>query len=325
MKKKILLTGDRPTSNSYTIGQYPGTLKARIEEQNNYECLIFSADYHSLTTHFKDPSSFRKNAVELVKEQISVGVDPEKVNFYRQSKVVETFRLHVIFSMLITMPELQRQPALKEKIAQGHTLTYGLMGYPVLMASDILIMNSDVVPVAKDQEAHVEIAAYFAKKFNSLYGDVFKLPKKRIGPILIGLDGKGKSGKSTGGIFFNDTTQDVKKKVMSMYTDPNRIKATDPGKVEGNPVFIYHDFFNDDLDEVKDLKERYVKGKVGDVEVKEKLFKALERFLEPVRSKREQLDKLGDDYVIDLFEKGEEKVNKIAEKTITEVSKAMGI
>ena len=325
MKKKTLLTGDRPTSNSYTIGQYPGTLKARIEAQDDYECLIFSADYHSLTTHFKNPSSFRKNAIELVKEQISLGIDPEKVNFYRQSKVVETFRLHVILSMLITMPELQRQPALKEKIAQGHTLTYGLMGYPVLMASDILIMNSDVVPVAKDQEAHVEIAAYFAKKFNSLYGNVLKPPKKLIGPILIGLDGKGKSGKSTGGIFFNDSTQDVKKKVMSMYTDPNRIKATDPGKVEGNPVFIYHDFFNDDLDEVKDLKERYVKGKVGDVEVKEKLFNALERFLEPVRSKKVELDKLGDDYVMDLFEKGEKKVNKIAEKTISDVSKAMGI
>ncbi len=325
MKKKILLTGDRPSSNSYTIGQYPGTLKARIEAQNEYECLIFSADYHSLTTHFNNPSSFKKNAIELVREQISLGVDPKKVNFYRQSRVPETFRLHVILSMLINMPELQRQPALKEKIAQGNTLTYGLMGYPVLMASDILIMNSDVVPVAKDQEAHVEIAAYFANRFNSLYGDVFKVPKKLIGPVLISLDGKGKSGKSTGGIFFNDSTEDVKRKVMSMYTDPNRIRATDPGKVEGNPVFVYHDFFNDNLDEVKDLKERYVKGKVGDVEVKEKLFNALERFLEPVRAKKADLDKLGDDYVLELFEKGEKKVNKIAQKTIADVLKAMGI
>ncbi len=323
--KKILLTGDRPSSDSYTIGVYPGTLKARIESQKDYDCLIFSADYHCLTTHFKEPSVLAKNALELVKEQISVGIDPEKVTFYRQSKVVETFRLHVLLSMLIKMPELERQPTLKEKISQGHVMTYGLVGYPVLMASDILIMKSDVVPVAKDQEAHVEIACDFANKFNSLYGEVLKVPKKLIGPVLIGLDGKGKSGKSTGGIFFNDSTENVKKKVMSMYTDPNRIKATDPGKVEGNPVFIYHDFFNDNLDEVKDLKERYTKGKVGDVEVKEKLFYAIERFLEPARIKKAELDKLGDEYVLDLFERGEKKVNKIAEDTITEVTKAMGI
>jgi tryptophanyl-tRNA synthetase len=323
--KKIMLSGDRPTANSYTIGQYPGTLKARLEAQEEYDCLLFSADYHSLTTHFKNPSEFRKNAIELVKEQISIGIDPEKVTFYRQSRVVETFRLHTILSMLITMPELQRQPALKEKINQGNIMTYGIVGYPVLMASDILIMKSDVVPVAKDQEAHIEIANYFANRFNSLYGNVLKAPKKLIGPILIGLDGKGKSGKSTGGIFFNDSTQDVKKKVMSMYTDPNRIKATDPGKVEGNPVFIYHDAFNENLDEVKELKERYKKGEVGDVEVKEKLFVAIEKFLEPVRVKKAELDKLGEDYVISLFEEGEKKVNKIAEQTMSEVSKAMGI
>lgn len=325
MKKKIMLSGDRPTGNSYTIGQYSGTLKARLEGQDNYDCFIFSADYHSLTTHFKDPSIFRKNAIELVKEQISIGLDPKKVVFYRQSKVVETFRLHVILSMLITMPELQRQPALKEKIALGNVMTYGIVGYPVLMASDILIMKSDVVPVAKDQEAHVEIATYFANKFNSLYGNVLKVPKKLIGPVLVSLDGKGKSGKSTGGIFFNDSTEVVKKKVMSMYTDPNRIKATDPGKVEGNPVFVYHDCFNDDVAEVKDLKERYVKGKVGDVEVKEKLFNALEKFLQPVREKKSKLDKLGDDYILDIFEKNEKKVNKVAEETISEVVKAMGL
>ena len=260
MKKKVLLTGDRPSSDSYTIGVYPGTLKARIESQDEYDCFIFSADYHCLTTHFQNTSEISKNAIELVKEQISVGVDPEKVTFYRQSRVVETFRLHVLLSMIVKMPELERQPTLKEKIAKGHTMTYGLVGYPVLMASDILIMKSDVVPVAKDQEAHVEIAGDLANKFNALYGDVLKVPKKLIGPVLVSLDGKSKSGKSTGGIFFNDSSEDIKKKVMSMYTDPNRIKATDPGKVEGNPVFIYHDFFNDNLDEVQDLKNRYTKG-----------------------------------------------------------------
>ncbi len=325
MKKKILLTGDRPTANFYTIGHYNGTLKARIEGQDKYDCLIFSADYHALTTHFKDTGEFKRNLLDLIKGQISVGVNPEKVTFYRQSRVLETFRLHVLLSMLTPMPELQRQPALKEKIAEGRALTYGLMGYPVLMASDILIMKSDVVPVAKDQEAHVEIAKYLANRFNSLYGNVLKEPKKLIGPVLVGLDGQGKSGKSTGGIFFTDSTQDVKKKVMSMYTDPNRIKATDPGEVDGNPVFIYHGYFNDNLDEVKDLEERYKKGSVGDVEVKEKLFYAIEKFLEPVRERRVEVDKLGDDYILDILAKGEKRVNKIAEETLSEVTKAMGL
>lgn len=325
MNGKRMLTGDRPSSDSYTIGAYAGTLKSRLEGQEKYDCFIFSADYHCLTTHFKDPSGLAKNAIELVKAQISVGVDPDKVNFYRQSRVVETFRLLVLLSMLIKMPELERQPTLKERINQGHSMTLGLVSYPVLMASDILIMKSDVVPVGKDQEAHVEIACDLARKFNSVYGDVLKVPEKLIGPVLIGLDGKGKSGKSTGGIFLNDATEDVKRKIMSMYTDPNRIKSTDPGKVEGNPVFVYHDSFNENIQEVKDLKERYVKGTVGDVEVKEKLFVAVENFLAPIRQRRLEVEKLGDDYILGLFEKGEKKVNKVAEKTMQEVSEAMGL
>jgi tryptophanyl-tRNA synthetase len=324
MGKKIMLTGDRPTASSYTIGIQVGSLKARLEGQEKYDCFIFSADYHSLTTHFKNPSIFAKNAIELIKTQISAGIDPEKVTFYRQSRISETFRLHVILSMLVPMPELQRQPALKEKIASGNLMTYGIVGYPVLMASDILIMKSDIVPVGKDQEAHVEIAGYFANKFNKLYGKVLKVPEKLIGDVLVGLDGSGKSGKSTGGIFFNDRPEDVKKKVMSMYTDPNRIKATDPGKVEGNPVFLYHDAFNDNVAEVADLKERYVKGTVGDVEVKEKLVDAIERFLNPIREKKAELDKLGDDYILDILKTGEVKANKVAEKTIFEIMAAMG-
>ncbi len=325
MGKEILLTGDRPTGNSYVIGAYIGSLKARLEGQDKYDCLIFSADYHSLTTHFKNTADINRNILDLIRTQISFGIDPEKVTFYRQSRVVETFRLHVLLSMLTPMAELQRQPALKEKIAEGRAMTFGLVGYPVLMASDILIMKSDVVPVGKDQEAHVEMARYLASKFNSLYGNVLKEPKKIIGEVLIGLDGKGKSGKSTGGIFFNDSTEDVKKKVMSMYTDPNRIKATDPGKVEGNPVFIYHEHFNRNLDEVKDLKERYRKGTVGDIEVKEKLFNAIEIFLAPIREKRLEIDKLGDKYILDILESGEKRAIKVAEKTMLEVVSAMGL
>lgn len=324
--KERLLTGDRATGNSYVIGAYIGTLKNRFENQEKYDCFIFSADYHSLTTHYKDTKDIRSNAFDLVKTQISLGIDPNKVTFYRQSRIDDTFRLHVILSMLISMPELQRQPALKEKVALGNIMTYGLVGYPVLMASDILVVKSDIVPVAKDQEAHVELACDLANAFNSTYGkNVLKVPKKLIGDVVVGLDGKGKSGKSTGGVFFNDSTEEVKKKVMSMFTDPNRIHPTDPGRVDGNPVFIYHDYFNPDLEEVKDLKERYKKGTVGDVEVKQKLFVAIENFLQPVREKRMEIDKLGDEYILDIFETGEKKVREITKQTIEEVMDVMKI
>ena len=324
MAQKLLLTGDRASGDSYVIGAYIGTLKSRIECQDEYECFIFSADYHTLTTDMDNTDKVRKNALELIKTQISIGVDPKKVVFYRQSRIVETFRLHTLLSMLITMPELERQPTLKEKILQGKKMTYGLVGYPVLMASDILIMGADIVPVAKDQEAHLEIAKYLAEKFNSTFSNVLNVPEKMINPVLIGLDGQGKSGKSTGGIFFNDSSEDVKKKVKSMYTDPNRIKVTDPGTVEGNPVFIYHDYFNADVDEVNDLKERYEKGQVGDVEVKEKLYLSIERFLEPIREKKVEVDKLGDDYILDLLQSGEKRANEVAEQTMKEVDKVMG-
>jgi len=222
------------------------------------------------------------------------------------------------------MPELERQPMLKEKLALGHKLTFGLMGYPVLMASDILIINSDLVPVAKDNEAHIEIAKDLARRFNSTYGKVFNIPEGIIGEVVIGLDGQGKSGKSTGGIYFTDDSDTVRKKIMGMYTDPNRIHSTDPGKVEGNPVFIYHDYFNKNLDEVNDLKDRYRKGKVGDVEVKEKLFVAVEEFLNPIREKREDIEKQGDSYILDVLKTGEKRAQKIAAEIETKVMEAMG-
>ena len=226
--------------------------------------------------------------------------------------------------MLTKMPELERQPMLKEKLALGHKLTFGLMGYPVLMASDILIMNADLVPVAKDNEAHVEIAKVLARRFNSTYGKVFRIPEGIIGEVVVGLDGQGKSGKSTGGIYFTDDNDTVRKKIMGMYTDPNRIHSTDPGKVEGNPVFIYHDYFNKNLDEVNDLKDRYKKGKVGDVEVKEKLFIAVEEFLSPIRERRKDIEKQGDSYILDVLETGEKRAQKIAAEIETKVMEAMG-
>ncbi|HQG57382.1 MAG TPA: tryptophan--tRNA ligase [Candidatus Dojkabacteria bacterium] len=326
-KLKRLMTGDRPTHNTYSIAHYIGSLKSRIINQDKYDTFVFIADYHALTTHADKTSLISSNTVGMIRTMLSLGLDPKKVVLYRQSRIVETFRLHTILSMLTAMPELERQPMLKEKIASGYKLTYGLMGYPVLMASDILIMDADLVPVGKDNEAHIEITKDLARRFNSMYGhgeDVLVVPEGEIGEIVIGLDGQGKAGKSTGGIFFDDSTEEVKKKVMSMYTDPTRLKATDPGHVDGNPVFIYHDLFNTNTDEVKDLKDRYVKGTVGDVEVKQKLLSAIEQFMEPIRQKRSEIDKnMTDDDIFDLLRQGEEIANNSAEKTINRVMKAM--
>jgi len=323
-EKKRLLTGDRATGATFPIAAYIGTLKNRIERQDEYESFIFIADYHALTTHSENVSQIKENTLGLLKTYLSLGLKPESVTFYRQSRIPQIFRLHVILSMLTKMPELERQPMLKEKLALGYKLTYGLMGYPVLMASDILIMNSDLVPVGKDNEAHVEMAKDLALKFNSIYGNVFNIPKGLIGDIVVGLDGQGKSGKSTGGIHFTDDTETVRKKIMSMYTDPGRIHPNDPGKVEGNPVFIYHDYFNPNIEEVRILKERYQKGTVGDVEVKTKLFDAIEAFLIPIRNKRAEVENLGDDYLIEILERGEEKAREVATVTEEKVLAAMG-
>ncbi|KKP92740.1 MAG: Tryptophan-tRNA ligase [candidate division WS6 bacterium GW2011_GWC1_36_11] len=322
--KERLLTGDRATGSTFPIAAYVGTLKNRIERQEDYDTFIFIADYHALTTHFDNVSQIKENSLGLMKTYLSLGLDPEYVTFYRQSRIPQIYRLHVILSMLTKMPELERQPMLKEKLGLGYKLTYGLMGYPILMASDILIMNSDLVPVGKDNEANVEIASDLAIRFNSIYGKVFNIPKGLIGDVVVGLDGQGKSGKSTGGIYFTDDTATVKKKIMSMYTDPNRIHPNDPGKVEGNPVFIYHDYFNTNLEEVADLKERYQKGTVGDVEVKTKLFEAIEEFLKPIRAKRAEIDAKGDQFIIDILEKGEKNAQKVASETEAKILSAMG-
>lgn len=322
--RKRLLTGDRATGETFPIAAYVGTLKNRLDRQYEYDSFIFIADYHALTTHYDNVSEIKKNILGIMKTYLSIGLDPDTVTFYRQSRIPEIFRLHTILSMLVKMPDLERQPMLKEKLTLGYKLTYGLMGYPVLMASDILIMNSDLIPVGKDNEANVEIAHDLAMAFNSLYGKVFHLPQGLIGDIVIGLDGQGKSGKSTGGIYFTDDTDTVKKKIMSMYTDPNRIHATDPGKVEGNPVFIYHDYFNTNKAEVEEMKELYRKGSISDVEVKTKLFNAVEEFLKPIRAKRAEIDSKGDDYIYGILESGEKRARKIASETETKVLEAMG-
>ena len=294
-RKKVILTGDRPTGHMH-LGHYVGSLANRVKLQDEYDCYFIIADMHVLTTRPEKEhvSAIRTNIHEMVLDYLAIGIDPHKSTIFVQSAIKETAELNLIFEMLVTLPRLERLPSIKDmaRAAELDVLPFGLVGYPVLQAADILLPRADLVPVGKDNEAHVEISREIARRFNRLYSDVFPEPDVMIGdvPTLIGTDGQAKMSKSLdNAIFLADDEKIVNQRVFSMYTDPNRIRADIPGTVEGNPVFIYHDAFNPDSDEVNDLKERYRQGKVGDVEVKKKLAHAINNFLAPIRQKRAEL------------------------------------
>ncbi|MCZ2122721.1 MAG: tryptophan--tRNA ligase [Anaerolineales bacterium] len=290
--KPRLLTGDRPTGRLH-LGHYVGSLANRVRLQNQYESFFIIADLHTLTTkpepnYIKEIPTFIK---ETVLDYLAVGIDPEVSTIFVQSAIPETYQLNLLFEMLVTVPRLERIPSLKDmaRDANMETMPFGLLGYPVLQAVDILLPRAQVVPVGRDNQSHVELAREMARRFNNLYGEVFPEPDSIIGdvPLLVGTDGQSKMSKSlNNAIYLSDDAKTVEEKVKNMYTDPKRLKATDPGTVEGNPVFVYHDVFNPSKAEVDDLKERYRAGKVGDVEVKTKLAKAINDFLEPIREKR---------------------------------------
>ena len=290
--KPRLLTGDRPTGRLH-LGHYAGSLENRVRLQHQYESFFIIADLHTLTTkpepqYIKEIPTYIK---ETVLDYLAAGIDPDASTIFVQSAIPETYQLNLLFEMLVTVPRLERMPTLKDMARDANidSMPFGLLGYPVLQAVDILLPRAHVVPVGRDNQSHVELARETARRFNNLYGETFPEPEPIIGdvPLLIGTDGQSKMSKSVGNaIYLSDDADTVRQKVMNMYTDPNRLRATDPGTVEGNPVFIYHDAFNPSRAEVDDLKERYRAGKVGDVEVKQKLTIAINNFLEPIREKR---------------------------------------
>jgi tryptophanyl-tRNA synthetase len=328
--KKRILTGDRPTGKMH-LGHYVGTLVNRVRLQDEYECFFIVADLHTLTTKPQKNSieQIKENLREMVLDYLAVGIDPGKSVIYLQSAVHEVYELNLFLEMLVNVPRLSRMPSLKDmaKTAHLNEMPFGLLGYPVLQAADILLPRAHLVPVGKDNEAHVEITREIARRFNSYYGEVFPIPDVMVGavPILIGTDGNAKMSKSLNNtVFLSDDRKTVEKKVFGMYTDPKRISADIPGRVEGNPVFIYHEAFNTDQAEVDELKERYKKGRVGDVEVKQRLAMALNRFLDPIRERREQFKgKKG--YVEEVIYNGTLRMREEAKETLTLVKKAMGI
>lgn len=252
--KKVILTGDRPTGKMH-LGHYVGSLVNRVKLQDEYNCFFIIADIHVLTTRPEKEHvmEMRDNIHEMVLDYLSVGIDPQKSTIFIQSAVRETAELNLLFEMLVTLPRLERLPSIKDmaNAANLDVLPFGLVGYPVLQAADILLPRANLVPVGKDNEAHVEISREIARRFNRLYDEVFPEPDVMIGdvPTLVGTDGQAKMSKSLGNaIFLSDDEKTVQQKVASMYTDPNRIRADIPGKVEGNPVFVYHDAFNPNVD-----------------------------------------------------------------------------
>ncbi|HEX2988381.1 MAG TPA: tryptophan--tRNA ligase [Chloroflexota bacterium] len=327
-RKGRILTGDRPTGKLH-LGHYVGTLRNRVRLQDEYECFFLIADYHVLTTRLQDLKEIEENIRDVLLDNLSAGIDPERSTIFLQSLVPQIPELHLLFSMLTSVPRLQRVPTLKEQMRdlKLETASYGLLGYPVLQASDILVVKGDLVPVGKDQTSHIELTREIARRFNELFGPVFPEAQALIGdvPTLVGIDGTAKMSKSLGNaIYLSDDAKTVEKKVMTMYTDPTRIHATDPGHVAGNPVFIYHDVFNPNKDEVNDLKKRYRAGKVGDVEVKKKLAKALNEFLEPIRERRAYYEQ--NPHLLDeIIQSGSEKVRAVAAETIRQAREAMGI
>jgi len=329
MSKKRILTGDRTTGKLH-LGHFIGSHRHRLAFQNDYECVFLLADLHMLTTKSEksDIEQSAANARTIVMDHLAIGIDPTKVTFCLQSAIHETYELQLLISSLVTVERLQQLPTIKDMAnsAGFEQIPYALQGYPVLQAADILLPRADLVPVGKDNESHVEITRQIARRFNNAYGEVFPIPEAYVvGGTLVGTDGQAKMSKSLGNtIMLSDDAQTVRRQVMGMYTDPNRVRADVPGTVEGNPVFIYHEYFNPNQAEVEDLKQRYREGRVGDVEVKEKLVVALENFLEPTRERRAHYE-AQTGYVDELIYEGTLRAREEAKRTMQAVKKAMGL
>lgn len=331
-EQKRILTGDRPTGKLH-LGHYIGTLKNRVKMQDEYETFILVADVQALTDNYDEPEKIRENILETTIDNLAAGLDPNKVTFFLQSMVPSIAELTVFFMNMVSLEEVLRNPTVKDEVKQKQTKfqgnpPFGFIAYPVSQAADILITRANVVPVGDDQAPMIEITNKIGREFNRIYkSQVFPEVKAVFSDVgrLVGTDGNAKMSKSLGNtIYLSDSQEVVREKVMKMYTDPNRVKSTDPGRVEGNPVFIYHDTFNPNLSEVEDLKSRYVEGKVGDVEVKQKLVIALNNFLDPIREKRIYYEKNKEE-VKEILKKGAERAQKEGEITMGLVREAMRI
>jgi tryptophanyl-tRNA synthetase len=321
-----ILTGHRPTGPRH-IGHLVGTLETWARLQEAYDCYFLIADLHVLTTDFAHPERIQANVMDLLADWLAAGIDPAKSVVMLQSAIPPHAQLEILLSMLVTVARLSRVPTYKEQQQQlGLTPSLGLLAYPVLQAADILLYKADAVPVGEDQLPHLEVTRELARRFNKLYGKTFPEPQAILSntPRLPGIDNRAMHTSYKNTIRLKDTPEETKKKVMSMYTDPKRIHATDPGQVEGNPVFIYLDLFEPDREKVACFKEQYQAGKVGDIEVKRHLAAALNEYLAPLRAARAEWANRQDD-MTEMLKRGNSTGLEVALATLEEVEKRMGL
>ena len=341
---KIILTGDRPTGKLH-VGHYVGSLKGRVQLQNSGkydEVFIMIADAQALTDNADNPEKVRQNIIEVALDYLSCGLDPVKSTLLIQSQIPELCELSFYYMNLVTVSRLQRNPTVKSEIQMRNfeaSIPVGFFTYPISQAADITAFKATTVPVGEDQLPMLEQTKEIVRKFNSIYGETLVepevlLPSNQACLRLPGIDGKAKMSKSLNNcIYLSDSADDVKKKIMNMFTDPNHLKVSDPGKVDGNPVFIYLDafcqehHFEEFLPEyanLDELKAHYTRGGLGDVKVKRFLNEVIQEELEPIRKRRKEYEK-DIPAIYEILKKGSEKAEEVAAKTLSEVKSAMKI
>ncbi|MCG1146745.1 tryptophan--tRNA ligase [Staphylococcus epidermidis] len=332
MKKENLLTGDRPTGKLH-IGHYIGSLKKRVEIQDQFNNFIMIADQQALTDNAKNPEKIQNSLIEVILDYLSVGIDPIKSNIFVQSQIPELSELTMHYLNLVSVSRLKRNPTVKNEMKEknfGDSVPTGFFIYPVSQAADITAFKASIVPVGEDQIPMIEQTNEIVKTFNNTYKqNILKrakalLPEKGMGR-LPGIDGKAKMSKSlNNAIYLSDSPDIIKQKIMSMYTDPNHIRVTDPGRIEGNTVFTYLDAFCKDKEHLTEMKEYYKAGGLGDVKVKKYLNEIIQAELEPIRNRRNQYQN-NLDYVYEILKDGSNQARLIASQTLHEVRDAMGI
>ena len=342
MERKTILTGDRPTGKLH-LGHFAGSLRNRVELQNSgkYDMYVFIADMQALTDNAKNPQKIRDNIIEVALDYLSVGLDPDKTCIFVQSQIPALSELTMYYMNLVSLARLKRNPTIKSEIKLrgfGESIPVGFLTYPISQAADITAFDADLVPVGEDQAPILEQDIEIVRTFNSIYGDTLKEPKQltpeNICKRLPGIDGKNKMSKSLGNcIYLSDTPEEVTKKVMTMYTDPNHIRVEDPGDTKNNPVFMYLEAFSTDehfakyLPEFKnleDLKSHYEQGGVGDVKIKRFLANVLNDVLAPIRERRAIYEN-NIEAVYKMLEEGSKKARAKSEEVLTRVRKAIGV
>lgn len=347
-QKPRILTGDTPTGRLH-LGHWLGSVENRVALQNEYDCYFIIANIQAFTTRMDRPAEVHDNVLQVALDYLAVGIDPKRSTIFIQSEIPAIAELTVFISMLVPYPRVMRNPTVKEEIRNkglGDNYPFGFLLYPISNAADILIFRPEIVPVGEDQIPHLELTREIARKFNQLYcgvdphtedkdyvkkGGIFPISEIKMGRIrrLVGITGPGPDGslmkmsKSlNNAIFLSDDPDTISRKVMSMYTDPKRLKATDKGQVENNPLWIFHETFNPDQEWVREAEERYRQGAIGDVECKKRLVDVLVALIEPFRQRRLELEK-DISQVINVLREGTAKANVVAEETLVLAKKAM--